>query len=593
MWLRSRPVAPAPPPARSAAVGGDGGMLRPRRPVGPPDDVRHRVGPGLRGCRRRHPHYVRLPLALADAARHRAGAGGRVRQLPAAGRQADWLAFGPAAGVVQHGSGADPGAGSGRGRRGPARRLGRLRAGRRAHVRPRARLAGLDRAGRGDLPRLAARRRVRDAAGAHRRGPGLSPVHAVPAGPPAGAHGAADDRRAARRRLDRARGRGHGAGRRRPGGRRRAGRGRAGVGRTARCRGPVAAGGVPRPGRPADQPGQQAVLRGRRRRARPAGRARRHSPGSRRLHRALRAEGPMSRRRPTGGSPMTEVQIDPETLRAIIARELIGARQRTCMLTDSVDEADLVRQHSPLMSPLVWDLAHIANQEELWLLREVGGREPMHPEIDPLYDAFEHPRSERPTLPLLPPAEARAYGHEVRGRVLDLLDRAPFSGTRLLGNGFAFGMIAQHEVQHDETMLITHQIRAGAPVLAAPAPGPAPADAFRLPSEVLVPGGPFTMGTSTEPWALDNERPAHTVQVAPFYLDTTPVTCGAYAQFIDDGGYDDRRWWTRAGWEHRQKAGLTAPLYWRREGRQWTRRVVGRQEPITPDEPVVDVAWDA
>ena len=163
---------------------------------------------------------------------------------------------------------------------------------------------------------------------------------------------------------------------------------------------------------------------------------------------------------------MTEVQLDPETLRAIIARELTGARQRTTLLTDSVDEADLVRQHSPLMSPLVWDLAHIANQEELWLLREVGGREPMHPEIDPLYDAFEHPRSERPTLPLLPPGEARAYGHEVRGRVLDLLEHATFTGPRLLGNGFAFGMIAQHEVQHDETMLITHQIRAGAPVIA-------------------------------------------------------------------------------------------------------------------------------
>jgi len=69
-------------------------------------------------------------------------------------------------------------------------------------------------------------------------------------------------------------------------------------------------------------------------------------------------------------------------LRQVIERELTGARQRTALLTDSVDEADLVRQHSPLMSPLVWDLAHIANQEELWLLREVGGREPMHPEID-------------------------------------------------------------------------------------------------------------------------------------------------------------------------------------------------------------------
>ena len=171
---------------------------------------------------------------------------------------------------------------------------------------------------------------------------------------------------------------------------------------------------------------------------------------------------------------MTESQLDPETLRGVIARELTSARERTWLLTDSVDEADLVRQHSPLMSPLVWDLAHIANAEELWLLREVGGREPLHPEIDPLYDAFEHPRAERPTLPLLPPGEARAYGHEVRGRVLDLLDRAPFTGTRLLGDGFAFGMIAQHEVQHDETMLITHQIRTGAPVLTAPSPGRRP-----------------------------------------------------------------------------------------------------------------------
>ena len=285
-----------------------------------------------------------------------------------------------------------------------------------------------------------------------------------------------------------------------------------------------------------------------------------------------------------------------DALREMIARELTGARQRTALLTDSVDEADLVRQHSPLMSPLVWDLAHIANQEELWLLREVGGREPMRPEIDPLYDAFEHPRSERPTLPLLPPAQARAYGREVRSRVLDLLERTRFGGlehggTRLLGDGFAFGMIAQHEVQHDETMLITHQIRAGGPVLTAGEPGPAPADVLRLPSEVLVPGGPFTMGTSTEPWALDNERPAHAVDVAPFFIDTAPVTCGAYAEFSADGGYDDPRWWTPDGWEHRQRAGLSAPLYWSRDGGQWVRRVFGQTEPVRPEEPVLHVCW--
>ena len=170
---------------------------------------------------------------------------------------------------------------------------------------------------------------------------------------------------------------------------------------------------------------------------------------------------------------MTE---DTETLRDRIAAELIAARGRTTALTTVVDESDLVRQHSPLMSPLVWDLAHVANQEELWLLREVGGRTPIHPEIDPLYDAFEHPRAKRPALPLLAPGEARGYGHEVRGRVLDLLERTTFGETQLTDGGFAFGMIAQHEAQHDETMLATHQLRSGPPVLSAAAPAPAPAD---------------------------------------------------------------------------------------------------------------------
>ena len=74
------------------------------------------------------------------------------------------------------------------------------------------------------------------------------------------------------------------------------------------------------------------------------------------------------------------------------------------------------------------------------------------------------------------------------------------------------------------------------------------------------------MGTSTEPWALDNERPAHLVEVDSFYIDTAPVTNAAYAEFIADGGYDEPRWWSAAGWEHRQRAGLTAPLFWQREG---------------------------
>jgi iron(II)-dependent oxidoreductase len=285
-------------------------------------------------------------------------------------------------------------------------------------------------------------------------------------------------------------------------------------------------------------------------------------------------------------------QLDDDQLRSRIADDLERARERTRRLTDAVDDDDLIKQHSALMSPLVWDLAHIGNQEELWLLRDVAGRDPLLPEtVDQLYDAFQHARSTRPALPLLEPAPSRQYVQDVRGRVLDLLVRTPLHGRDLLERGFAFGMIVQHEQQHDETMLATHQLRSGEPVLDAGPPPAGPAGE-RLPAEVLVPGGAFTMGTSTEPWALDNERPAHAVDVPAFWIDTTPVTNAAYVEFIEAGGYDDERWWSPAGWRHRQQTGLVAPLFWSRsDDGAWWRRSFGRTAPVTPDEPVVHVDW--
>ncbi|MEV0701855.1 ergothioneine biosynthesis protein EgtB [Saccharopolyspora sp. NPDC050389] len=275
-------------------------------------------------------------------------------------------------------------------------------------------------------------------------------------------------------------------------------------------------------------------------------------------------------------------------LRAHVAAELARTRQRSAGLTDSVDDEDLVKQHSPLMSPLVWDLAHIGSQEELWLVRDVGGAPAIRPEIDDLYDAFQHARVDRPQLPLLGPAEAREYVGTVRSKVFDLVDGVPLEGRRLVRQAFAFGMIVQHEQQHDETMLATHQLRDGPPALAA---APPPSDVDVLPPEVFVPGGPFTMGTSAEPWALDNERPAHQVHVDDFYLDSTPVTNGAYLAFIDAGGYDDPRWWSDAGWTYRQRVGLRAPRFWWLEGHRWLRRRFGHVEPVPPEEPVVHVSF--
>ncbi|MDX8036070.1 ergothioneine biosynthesis protein EgtB [Lentzea sp. BCCO 10_0856] len=277
-----------------------------------------------------------------------------------------------------------------------------------------------------------------------------------------------------------------------------------------------------------------------------------------------------------------------EELREHVAEELLRSRARSTALTDAVDEHDLVRQHSKLMSPLVWDLAHIGNQEELWLVRDVGGREPVRSDIDEYYDAFKFSRSVRPELPLLNPREARQYVGDVRGKVFDVLEKVPLEGRRLVENAFAFGMIVQHEQQHDETMLATHQLRTGEPVLHAPPP---PTGNLVPATEAFIPGGPFEMGTSDEPWALDNERPAHAVHVDSFFIDTTPVTNAEYAEFVLAGGYDDRRLWTEEGWRHRTTAKLSGPRFWHREGNSFSRTAFGVTEPIVPDEPVVHVCF--
>jgi iron(II)-dependent oxidoreductase len=284
--------------------------------------------------------------------------------------------------------------------------------------------------------------------------------------------------------------------------------------------------------------------------------------------------------------------LDEEDLKQYVADELERGRERSIGLTTGVlDERDLLAQHSRLMSPLVWDLAHVGNYEDLWLLREAAGVDAVRPELDNIYDAFEHPRATRPSLPLLRPSEAGDYIGLVRRKVLDSLDRLRLRGAgELLDSGFVFGMVLQHEHQHDETMLATHQLRRGDPVFPATDAMPAPA-ALITSAEVLVPSGPFEMGTSTDSWALDNERPAHQVDLAGFFIDTVPVSNAAYRAFVEAGGYDDERLWDPAGWRWRCESGKRSPAFWLRDGDTWLRRRFARVEPLPDGEPVQHVCW--
>ncbi|WP_409332774.1 ergothioneine biosynthesis protein EgtB [Trujillonella humicola] len=271
--------------------------------------------------------------------------------------------------------------------------------------------------------------------------------------------------------------------------------------------------------------------------------------------------------------------------RELLARDLTAARERTLRLTDH-DEPELLRQHTPLLSPLVWDLAHIGQQEDLWLLRGGDAARPglLPPDVEALYDAFTQPRAVRSRLPLLPPVEARAFCRQVRDRVLDRVDRLGADD-----DPFPVAMVVSHEQQHDETMLQALALRGGPPLLGTGAPLP-PGRAGVAGTSVLVPGGEFVLGVDAadEPFSLDNERPAHVVDVPAFRIGRVPVTNAEYAAFVADGGYRDDRWWSGRGRAHRDEAGLTAPMYWRPEG---TRTRFGVVEELPPDEPVQHVTY--
>ena len=96
-----------------------------------------------------------------------------------------------------------------------------------------------------------------------------------------------------------------------------------------------------------------------------------------------------------------------------IADLLTEARDRTLVLVSTVSDEDLHRQHDPLMSPIIWDIGHIAHFEELWLTQNLDG--PIEfSEMPGLYNPFEHPRATRAALALPTLSEMTTRLREIR-----------------------------------------------------------------------------------------------------------------------------------------------------------------------------------
>jgi gamma-glutamyl hercynylcysteine S-oxide synthase len=274
-----------------------------------------------------------------------------------------------------------------------------------------------------------------------------------------------------------------------------------------------------------------------------------------------------------------------------VARRLEAVRERTLALVAVLDWPTLRRQHVPILSPMVWDLGHIANFEELWLGQRLAGLPPFEEDFGRMFDAVLNPRPTRDKLPLPEGRGLYAYLARVREQSLDALDALEAAAEpELARGGFIFELIAEHEEQHQETLLQAMQLLADPPY--------SPAQRRRLPPSVgsdaemvEVAAGPFLMGWDGPGFAYDNERGRHPVELPAFSIDRTPVTDGDFLAFVEAGGYQAPELWSEAGWRWRQETGAETPGNWLWSDGAWHARFMDRLLPLPQGKPVVHVCF--
>ena len=294
--------------------------------------------------------------------------------------------------------------------------------------------------------------------------------------------------------------------------------------------------------------------------------------------------------------------------KAELRAAMAATRERTLALMEWVPDDFLkVRVHD-FYSPVGWHFGHIGRTEELWACETALGKVPLDDQLSLLFvNVPENPKDGRVHLPSR--AEIVAYLAETRERALLALDGAEIGADAppLLRDGYAWEFARLHECQHQETIWELLQ-------LIRKAEGELKASSSELPlslrgtsvreivhvqheylglgDEVSLPAATFTMG-SDDPHAYDNEHPAHSVEIAAFALDRTPVTAKHWQKFMVDGGYDRPELWNPDGWAWRCAESVTAPEYWYLAGDAVGYHYFGPAglRAIDPDEPVSSLSW--
>ena len=276
-----------------------------------------------------------------------------------------------------------------------------------------------------------------------------------------------------------------------------------------------------------------------------------------------------------------------------LVNDLEIVRSETLELMEQIPESFLFNPPKPFMGPIIWDLAHIAKFEEIWILINAAGLKEKSNLSDDDFNAIKTPRKIREELNLPSLRDSLEYMSKTRNQVFDILDSASLdTDDKLLKNGYVFDLVIQHEYQHQETILQSLALF-DSPSFICPKPKPQNETTFEE-KMVLVPAGDFVLGTAHSGFAYDNELPSHTTFLEEFFIDSAPVSNERYLNFIESDGYNREDLWSERGMKWKTEEDAESPLYWYKENGTWFRRVFDKVMEIPPKEPLIHVSyWEA
>ena len=296
------------------------------------------------------------------------------------------------------------------------------------------------------------------------------------------------------------------------------------------------------------------------------------------------------------GLPIGDVAAAVEAEESSLEIYYQRVRSTSVRLCEPLEPEDMVVQPVVDVSPPKWHLAHTTWFFEAFVLTpHLKGYKTFDPDFAYMFNSYYETEGDRVLRPnrgfMTRPTVEQIY--QYRKYVDDAM-------KGLIGQGVDAAVIdlitlgLNHEQQHQELLITDLKYILGHnplfPVYRAHDPGLERAQV--QPRKMIhVEEGTYGVGFEGQGFHFDNELGRHKVYLHPYGIEDRLITAGEFLEFMEDGGYEDFRWWLSEGWDWVNRETIRSPMYWHKIEGAWHHYTLAGLTRVDLDEPVTHVSY--